>query len=165
MLKIKDMEEALVEQFLKSRGAPVKVRGDTVVQSDSLALPARAVVEVSFCGDTPFANNAVVLSVSKGDKIFLSDGSSVTALQIWDEPDLPRSVSHRVECSSGTLRIHNKYRIHHRSGLVTEDSYTGNAGMVVTALAPNRKRYECSNGIGPFDKRNLVFEVLWRPAE
>jgi hypothetical protein len=157
------MQEALVEQFLKNSGAPVDVCGDSVVQSDALVLPERAVVEVKFCGYTPFANNAAVLSLDRGGKIYLSDGSAVTVVQIWDEPGLPRNVSHRVECGSGALRVHNKYRIHHRSGLVTEDSYTGNAGMVVTTIETNRRRYECSNGIGPFNKSDLVFDVVWRP--
>jgi hypothetical protein len=33
--------------------------------------------------------------------------------------------------------------------------------MLVTNLASDRRRYECSNGLELYDKSNLIFEVSW----
>jgi hypothetical protein len=68
-----------------------------------------------------------------------------------------------VFAGSECLQIFNRYRIHHRSGLVTEDYFTGNAGMVVRAISSAKRRCECSTGPGPFSK-DFVFEIEWSPS-
>lgn len=156
---------SLQERFLRSKGQPQRVGNDEVVQIDRVALPNTALITLKFLGDVPFADNAAVIAITKPGKIFLPDGTTTTALQIWDEAALPRVVTYKVEASGQCLRVHNKYRTHHRSGLVTEDKFTGNAGMVVTQTAQNSKRYECSKGPGPFSKADLVFEISWEAVQ
>ena len=154
-------QSSLQERFLRSKGQPQRVGNDQVVQVDRIDLPKSVWITLKFMGDVPFTDNAAVIAISKPGKIFLPDGTTANALQVWDEAILPRIVTYRVETLRQCLRVYNKYRTHHRSGLVTEDKFTGNAGMVVTQTAPNSRRYECSNGPGPFSKADLVFEISW----
>jgi hypothetical protein len=155
---------SLQERFLRSKGQPQRVGNDHVVQVDRIDLPDTAIVTLKFMGDAPFADNAAVIAISAPGKIFLPDGATANSLQIWDEASLPRMVAYKVETARQCLRVYNKYRTHHGSGLVTEDKFTGNAGMVVTQTAQNSRRYECSNGPGPFSKADLVFEIGWEAA-
>ena len=156
---------SLQERFLRSKGQPQNVRGDRVVQLDRVDLPDTAMITLKFMGDVPFVDNAAVIAISKPGKIFLSDGTTATALKIWDEAGLPRNVVYKIVTAGHQLQIYNKYRTHHKSGLITEDNFTGNAGMVVTEISPNTRRYECSKGPGPFSKSDLIFELSYEPVE
>lgn len=151
---------SLQQQFVESRGAPITVDGRIVVQIDRLQVPSRCRVVVAFVGSEPYEHHAAVLAVRKPGKIFLSDGSGVSAVAIWDQVGLPRLVEHDVD-GSGSLEIYNKYRTRHGEGFVTEDSFTGNAGMIVSVLSENARRYECSGGMGDQSFADLVFEVSW----
>ena len=156
-------EVSLQEQFLRTKGRPVLVGDENVIQQDQVELPEMAIVEVHFLGNRPFDDNGVVLSIRSPGAIHLSDGTPASAVKIWDEQGLPRFARHVVDSKGQPLKIHNKYKIRHRTDEVTEDNFTGNAGMVVTQTAPNGRRYECSNGPGAFSKGDLVFEIAWKP--
>lgn len=67
------------------------------------------------------------------------------------------------ECQTGRLKVWNIYRVGHPSG-VTEDQWTGNAGMVLAAETPESRRYRCSDGVGAFDLSDFEFEVQWSEA-
>lgn len=155
--------EPLQEMFLRSRGAPVRIGEDIVIQMDRIEIPVESLVTVEFLGPEIFADNAAVIGVPKPGEIFLSNGTSVQAVAIWDDRGLPRHATHRVVSKGTALQIYNKYRTRHDAGSVTEDSFTGNAGMVVTQTSDCCKRYECSNGPGAYSKDALIFEVRWKP--
>ncbi|HZT01151.1 MAG TPA: hypothetical protein VFA39_02665 [Steroidobacteraceae bacterium] len=155
------MNKSLQQQFLESHGAPVTLGELTVIQMDRVMIPVHSTIEVTFVGEKVYSDCAAVLGVSRKGKIKLSDGTYATAVAIWDQSDLPRVVNHEVIAPDGCLQVYNKYRVQHPSGLATEESFTGNAGMVVTDLGPNVRLYECSKGPGSFDKRALVFKVSW----
>jgi hypothetical protein len=155
------LPKSLQQQFLESGGAPIRIDDVIVVQMDSVQIPTAADVSVKFIGDSVYSDNAVILAIRKPGRIRMSDGSWVTAIEIWDEANLPREVVYRVRSDGQPLMVHNKYRVRHSAGFVTEDNFTGNAAMVVTTISRNRKLYECSNGLGHFDKRDLVFELEW----
>ncbi|MCA8911894.1 MAG: hypothetical protein KDB82_09330 [Planctomycetes bacterium] len=97
-----------------------------------------------------------------GGLIHLPDGSASKLLYVWDEQGLARRVSYDVESPSGEVLISNLYRIRHNSGLVTEDGWTGNAGMVVTKKSKKKRLYRCSDGMGEFNPNDHVFTVGWR---
>jgi hypothetical protein len=158
------MERSLQQQFLESLGAPIRVGELIVVQMDRVRIPSHAVLEIIFVGESVQTDNAAVIAVSRKGNIFFADSTKAAAVAVWDEAGLPRRARYDVIAPDGWLDVYNKYRVRHSSGLVTEDSFTGNAGMVVTDLAPNARSYECSRGPGPFDKRTLIFELRWREA-
>jgi hypothetical protein len=155
------MNKSLQQQFLENRGAPVALGELTVIQMDRVKIPLHSIVEVMFIGEKVYSDCAAALGVSRKGKIKLSDGTYATAVAIWDQSDLPRVVTHEVVAPDGCLQVYNKYRVWHSSGLATEESFTGNAGMVVTELGPNVRLYECSKGPGSFDKNALIFKVSW----
>jgi hypothetical protein len=111
-------------------------------------------------------DNAVVFALPrdvKGGGIGVSEGITKRFVSIWDDLDGPRVRIFKVCAGSERLQVFNQYRIRHRSGLVTEDYFTGNAGMVVTAISRAKRRYECSTGTGSFSK-DFVFEIEWSPT-
>jgi hypothetical protein len=155
------MIDSLQDLFLERRGDPIEVDGRLVVQMDRVDLQGAGEVEIVFAGTRPFHDNAAVLAIDQPSAILLSDGSRATAVVIWDEPGLPRTVVHRVESADRPLFVYNKYRTRHGPDFVTEDSFTGNASMIVTSLSPHRRKYECSNGPGQFSPDDLIFELRW----
>ncbi len=155
------MKKALQELFVESRGCSIERDGHTIVQADTLPIRGHFRVRLEFVGSRVFTNNAVVLWARKPDFILLSDGGKSQAVAIWDEEGLPRSIEYECVIENGSLRVHNKYRVFHRADFVTEDNFTGNAGMIVTELTPTRRRHECSVGPGEFDPGAFVFEIAW----
>jgi len=129
---------------------------------DRLDLPESAEVEIVFLSSRQPGGNAAVIAIEKPGSISLSNGTPATAIAIWDEPYLPTAVVHRIESAGRMLQVYNKYRTRHGPDFITEDSFTGNAGMIVTQTSPSRRRYECSNGPGPFSPDDLIFELSWK---
>jgi hypothetical protein len=158
--------KTLQELFLETLGRPVSYDGMRVIQMDTLEIAPRSIVEVRFVGDKYYENNAAVIALKKNGKgkIFLSDGSSAKSVATWDDPRLPRFMNYVVETPDGILQVYNKYRLFHSKDWCTEDSFSGNAGMVVESLERNRRVYKCSSSLGDFSPVDLVFELEWRPA-
>lgn len=155
----------LADLFLASMGKPVCVDGKKIIQMDRIEISSRTLIRLRFLGERAFHGNAAVIAVRKPDRILLSDGSPATAVAIWDEPGLPREVTHIVETERRCLEIYNKYHITFSDGFVINESFTGNAGMHVVEVAENVRRYECSNGAGPISLNDLVFELCWESLE
>ena len=152
------MTKSLQQMFIESNGCPVMVGQCRVMQMDRIPIGS-ADVTIRFLGQ-PTGIHGVILKSAKGG-ISLSDGRAVKSLCVWDDPDLPREVTHHVECPDGELRVWNVYRIAHPTGEVTEDSWTGNAGMVLVCEDARLRRYKCSAGPGPFDPDQFNFEICW----
>jgi hypothetical protein len=134
--------KTLQEQFLDSRGAPLLVNGVEIVQIDRIAVrrgKVRLVAKVAYEGQ------GIALKAPSG-AIKLSDGREVSVLHIWFDPGLPLEVTHELDCPDGELRVWNIYRTVHPNGAVTEDAWTGNAGMVIAEKQPRRRHYRCSPG-------------------
>lgn len=146
------------QMFVETRGGPVQVGQQQVVQRDRIPIESGKVT-VRFLGQ-PAVNNGVILKSHSGG-ITLSDGSVARSVIVWDDPRLPRSVTHHVECRDGKLSIWNVYRTRHPTGEVTEDYFTGNAGMIVACSGTRSRRYNCSSGPGPFDPQQFTFELHW----
>jgi hypothetical protein len=156
--------ESLQAAFVRTKGLPIERDGCLIAQMDRISIPSHALVTIQFVGDQRFVDNAAAIAVDRnsGGWIALSDGTRVHAVATWDDDALARQLTHEVYAPEFELRVYNKYRIRHSSGLITEDSFTGNAGIVVSEKNSDSRLYECSNGSGGFDKRNLVFRVSWR---
>lgn len=152
------------QQFMESMGKPIQYNGKLVLQGDVLSIPESALVTISFAGEKAFQDNGLILKAS-GGRILLNDGRSVESLKIWDSDRFPRSVTYEVYAPNRELRVWNIYRITHRSGLITEDSWTGNAGMLVELRSNNVRRYRCSNSIGEPTFAALVFDLTCEHKE
>lgn len=152
------MDTSLQEAFLRSRGEAVRIGESLVRQMVEIPLK-RGEITVEFLSEL---NGRHGISISsKNGWIRLSDGSTTPRLHIWNEPGLPSSVTHEFESRDGVIRIWNVYRIRHPSGIVTEDYFTGNAGIVVLEQGPSHVRLGCSGGLGDFDPQELVVEISW----
>ncbi len=147
----------LQQAFIDNGGAPVALGAEQIVQADRWTLTGDAVVEIRFTGK-PVPGASVRLSIRKPGRILLSDGSPAAALAVYDQRGLPRSARHRVRPNGSSLLVYNAYAVM-RGGRSFEESWTGNAGMIVTRLAEDRRRYECSDGTGAFARGDLVFEI------
>ncbi len=150
--------------FVESAGKPIPFGDEQIVQGDRWELSGSAVFEVRFADGPTFENQSIRLSIKKPGRIGLSDGTFVQVVAIHDQPDLPRFVRHFVEPNGSSMLVYNAYAIV-RAGERFEESWTGNAGMVVTRLSETSRRYECSNNVGAFDRTNLVFDVTVLPAD
>lgn len=148
---------SLQEEFLAAGGGPLRVDEVEVVQGDRIAL-RHATVHVS--ARKHVEGQGIALKAGSG-RIKLSDGRAVRLVHIWFDGGLPLTVSHEVECKDGELRVWNVYRVTHSTGLTTEESWTGNAGMVITEKLPSRRHYLCSPGTASrFDPQlEVVIEV------
>lgn len=152
------MTKSLQQMFIESGGHPVMVGQHRVMQMDRVPVESGDVT-IRFHG-RPMGIHGVILKSAKGG-ISLSDGRSVKSVCVWDDPSLPREVMHHVECPDAELRVWNVYRITHTTGVVTEDYWTNNAGMVLVCEDTGRRRYKCSAGPGPFDPDQFEFEICW----
>jgi hypothetical protein len=151
----------LQEDFLATQGKPIIRDGQLVHQIDRLAIGKSALITVMLRSVEPSPDNAVILAVRDPGGISLSDGSETQLLAIWDDPQLPRRAQYQVRAIDGTLSVYNKYRTRHRPDFATEDSFTGNAGVVITAAGQGFREYGCSRGDGPFNPSALAFRIEW----
>lgn len=155
------MTQSLQYAFIKTRGRPVYRDGLTIIQLDRIPFRSSPVTIrlLSPPRETPV--QGVRLDAGNKGTIRLSDDSLTKILHIWHEHGLPIVLTHDVTCPSGELTVCNIYRIRHRGGFVTEDMWTGNAGLVVLESAPGCRRYGCSDGMGEFNPGDLEFELTW----
>ena len=147
---------ALQDLFLRTRGDPLQIDGSVVVQMDRLQI-RKARVTVSAA--RAFDGQGIALKTPNGH-IKLGDGREVPLLHIWFDKGLPLTASHDVDCK-GELRVWNIYRTGHPGGAVTEDAWTGNAGMIMTDESLSRRRYLCSAGTARTFDPQLDVTIQW----
>ncbi len=153
------MARSLQELFIESRGQPVQVGGVLVRQGDVLPI-TKGRVTIRFLRGQ--AKDHGVRLETKNGWIELTDGSRAMVVDTWRSPEFPDEISYRVSCPQKDLDMWNIYRLFHTGGLVTEDMWTGGAGMVLLEGCPNRRVYGCSaGGSGEFAPDTLVVEVEW----
>jgi hypothetical protein len=150
--------------FVSSQGAPIPFGDEQIVQGDRWELDAPAVLELRFLGEPGGADQAVRISAKKRGTVQLTDGQKVRVLEVSDESGLPRFVRHPVDPKGEPILIYNSYTVE-RGAHSFQESWTGNAGMIVTEQTPTSRLYECSSGIGPFNRNDLRFEISILPAD
>jgi hypothetical protein len=150
--------------FVESQGAPIRFGDEQIVQGDEWRLDAPAVLEIRFLGDVADSKQTVRVSARKKGHIQLTDGQKIRVLEMADEPGLPRFARHLVEPKGESILIYNGYTVE-RDGRSYQESWTGNAGMIVTEQSPSSRLYECSSGVGPFNRNDLRFEISILPAD
>ena len=146
--------------FIESKGSPVQIGAEIVTQMDTIPL-VDGLLTVALKGQLD-GRSGVCLKLPTG-QLLLSDGSAVKAVHIWNEANFPAVVIHRVCGACDGVRVWNVYRVTHPNGTTTEDSFTGNAGMVVTRTGSQAREYSCSVGPGNFNPRDFVFSIEWEP--
>ena len=149
----------LQELFIESKGHPLTVDGTRVVQMDRWPC-VRGRIILTASAARP--DEGVSLKATNGS-ILLSEGPGVPLLRVWFEPGLPLTEKHFIECDDGELLVWNIYRTKHSRGAITEDAWTGNAGMIVSIVGPNKRLYRCSRNLGPFDP-SFEFSIEWEPV-
>jgi hypothetical protein len=154
---------SLQQLFLESRGGPIAFEGTSIVQLDRFEIESPCIVELRFLGEAN-PDEAAVFETDSPGILKLSDGSETRAVATWDDPALPRRIRYGFEPKGQPLLVSNRYRLFHRTDFVTEDRFTGNAGMIVESISARARRYACSNGLGSFDPTNLTFEVEILPS-
>ncbi|MCC6699388.1 MAG: hypothetical protein IT365_27430 [Candidatus Hydrogenedentes bacterium] len=152
------MEKSLQYRFLESHGNPLQIGNMKVIQCDRLAI-SKGIVKLRFLSEAT-GKQGVALKAKKGG-IRMSDGKRVQRLNIWHETNLPPNVEYEVECPTGELTLWNIYRMQHPDGSMTEDEWTGNAGMIIVEQKNGYRRYGCSDSFDTFSPANLEFEVEW----
>ncbi len=152
------MKTTLQELFLKSGGNPIKIGQREVVQLSRIPI-SNGVIRLKILSP-PDVTQGVTMKAKNGT-LELSDGSFAESVSVWHKPGLPSVVTHRVNCPDKELLIWNMYQVQHPTGEITEDYWTGNAGMTLLDSAPKRLRYGCSDWKGFFDPSAMEFEVEW----
>jgi hypothetical protein len=147
----------LQEEFVRSKGLPVWVGLDPVIQMDRLPI-IHARVTILFIDQ--HSDWGVAVKSAKGH-IVLSDGTQTKLLHVWGDPDLASEAIHTVFCPDGELRVWNIYKRRHPGGIVTVDQWTGNSGMIVDELSARSRRYRTCCQLGPFVP-NFRFLVDWQ---
>jgi hypothetical protein len=148
------------ERFIASGGSPLIINGRVVIQMDTIPV-TKAKLNVS--ASKARNDQGIALKSPKGS-ITLSDGRKVPLLHMWFDEGLPLSVAHDVDCGSEGLRIWNIYRTRHAGGVVTEDAWTGNAGMAVLDEGENYRRYGCSPGNADHFDPQLDVVITWQES-
>jgi hypothetical protein len=152
------MATTLQQRFLHSRGADLLV--DNHVVSQLVRIPIRqGTVKLQF--SSPGDGTQGLCIKAKGGTILMTDGTFTESLHIWNAPNLPIEVAHRVNCPTNELLVWNIYRVQHPTGEMTIDYWTGNAGMVLLREAATCRRYGCSDWRTPFEPTAIVFDVSW----
>lgn len=153
----------LQDRFVASHGAPLRVNGVDIVQMDRIHVRHGTVRVIA---QAARAGQGIALKVPSGT-ITLSDGRETPVLHIWFDPGLPLDVTHVVNCRGGELRVWNIFRTVHPNGAVTEDAWTGNAGMAVVEREAHRRRYQCSPGSAASwePQLDVIVEVAEVPKE
>jgi hypothetical protein len=154
------MRNTLQEMFVASGGRPIQFFDSLVRQADSIPIVEGLVTVRFLSGDAH--GHGIRLKAKRG-WIELSDGSRSEVVDTWRSPDLPDEITYRVSSPSGSLSFWNVYKIVHSDGVVTEDMWTGNAGMVKVSEIQNKRTYACSPG-GPdeFAPQRLIVEIEWK---
>lgn len=143
-------------------GQPVALAGLVVKQGDDIPLAAGQII--IRLGGIDNQGHGVRLK-ARGGWIELSDGRRAEVVDTWRAPGLPDVITYTVSCPSGGLLLWNIYQVTHPNGEITEDMWTGNAGMTLLSARPNGRTYGCSpGGGGDFEPRRLIVEVEWRAA-
>jgi hypothetical protein len=140
--------------------------GEAVVVGDVIRVPVRGTVRLEFISGSIGGLQGAGelqggdLDVSRGGgSITLPDGSNVSLLRTWFERGLPPVVTYPYESPSGVIGTYNVYQIT-LGGVVRQEKWTGNAGMIVEDQGELSRLYRCSHCLAhPPDFTNLVYRV------
>jgi hypothetical protein len=149
---------SLQELFLQSGGRPIQVDNWTVGQSALIPVRDGSVTIRLLSGKR--RGHGIRLKARDGS-IELSDGSRVKVVDTWFDASLPDEITYQVRADDGHIRMWNVYQTVHPNGEITQDMWTGDAGMVLLSESSNKRTYGCSPGNSAFNPRSLVIEVEW----
>ena len=95
----------------------------------------------------------------------LAGGERVQVLRTWHDAKYEKTVQYPFATNVGSLKIWNVYHRAWPDGRVTEEKWTGNAGMTVEQLAESCWVFRCSSGPVPLpDFDQLVFRLTINPG-
>lgn len=136
--------------------------GRQIVTADALHVPSDGVVRAEIIARRGSTRQGFDLKVNGW--LELTDGSRVTLLRTWDDPEYEPVVEYPFGAPDGLLRTWNVYEMHYPAGRIVEEKWTGNAGFWVEALGEIDHIYHCSHGMAdPPDFESLVYRVTVTP--
>ncbi len=144
----------------KARPKFIVLNGHPVWASFELAVPESGLVRVEFLS-SPRDDLQGVDIKAEGGQIQLRQGELIPVLRMWNDPRFGNAVEYPYNSKAGLLRVWNVYQRRWADGRITEEKWTGNAGMVVEEECQGRKwLFRCSDGPSvPPNFEQLIFRV------
>ena len=146
------MAEDLAAKFEASKGEPITFDGCTVLPF--VKLPMEVDTDVMLNWRSTESPRIQGINIQMRNGTMEINDQALTKAILWEDT-CPTSITFVCRPKrSGILMIYNAWRYKDIS-----NSWLGNYGIVLTELSPNSHRFECSDGPGPPDFRNLVFDI------
>lgn len=142
------------EQFMDSRGAPIRYRGQEVHAYYRLPVTNRVVVRVRFVSVNPQVRQALRFTVAGGNLVV--NGQALSNVVLWSDT-APRVSEIEIVPSTTncTVKVWNAWE--DESGVM--QAWIGNGGMLVD-VSPSGVRLQCSDGVGGPSFGDLVAELV-----
>ena len=107
----------------------------------------------------PNIDQAADIKVEDG-YLTLAAGEHVSLLRTWHDPNYESKVQYTGHSRTGRILVYNVSRLA-RAGRMSEEKWTGNAGMLVEQTGPREWLYRCSSAVSsPPDFGDIVFRVI-----
>jgi hypothetical protein len=133
--------------------------GQPVWTSYDLAVPKEGRFRLEFLSEPRKPSQGVDVK-AEGGEIILAKGERVQTLRTWNDPRHEATVEYPYKSGMDTLKVWNVYERSWPDGRVTEERWTGNAGLIVEPEDEHRWLFRCSDG--PSEAPNfgqLLFRV------
>src|SRR5688500_1885383 len=140
------------------RRTTVLWNGRYVQTADRMTVPKHGTIRAQFLYSRSDVTQGFDVKVNGW--IQLSDGSHVSMLRVWREPELPDVVEHSFFSEDQSLWIWNVYRSMYPGNIAIDEKWTGNAGFWIQEMSEVDRIYHCSYGLSDvpnFD--DLIFRV------
>lgn len=112
----------------------------------------------------PDIDQAADIKVEDG-YLTLAGGEQLSLPRTWHDPDYEPTVQYWGHSRSGRILVYNVSRVA-RAGRVSEEKWTGNAGMLVEQAGPSGWLYRCSSAASfPPNFGDIVFKVTINETE
>lgn len=144
-----DIQHAMITEA-KRLGAraslPLRIlwNGKEIQTGDRFDVPKRGRVRIEFVSEKTQPRQGIDIEVPKG-KITIPDGSTVSHLRTWNDPDLSKTVEYPFQTRDGALWVSNVYQVS-RGSVTFAERWTSLAGMIVNIVSKNERVYHCSPG-------------------
>jgi hypothetical protein len=138
--------------------------GRKIFTADTLAVPRRGIVRGEILTEQREIRQGFDLKVEGW--LQLADGSRVTLLRTWDDPQYEPMVEYPFEAKDGLLKTWNVYEMRYPQGRTVTERWTENAGFWIEEVGPADRIYHCSHGMAsPPDFESFVYRITVLPPQ
>jgi len=145
---------SLAEQFQQSRGKPIMVGDQQIIQMYAIEMPTRAQVQLKWVSTHSNLKQGIKIKLDKGD--ISVEGKKYQFIVLWQDTS-PNIVNFTClpKKKNSVLKIWNVWEI---DGI--EQAWVGDAGIVIDQTQTDLFRLNCSNGVDGPNFNDLIFEVF-----